>query len=208
MWFKARIVNKAEASPFPMPDLIERDRDIKDSAVREIDHSIEEIEREAYERGFEAGEKAGLVMGEEKARIILEKIENLFKELLGLRQRMISDLQADIIELATSLAKKIILQELKTAPETILNMTKEAIMRIERTGTITIKINPSLYNLFMRLKPDLQNLHEDLIFDVDPTIPAQGTIVIGPQEEISTDVDEQLRNIIKELGDKIGNPRS
>lgn len=208
MWFKARIVNKAEASPFPMPDLIERDRDIKDSAVREIDHSIEEIEREAYEKGFEAGEKAGLAMGEEKARIILEKIENLFKELLGLRQRMISDLQADIIELATSLAKKIILQELKTAPETILNMTKEAIMRIERTGTITIKINPSLYNLFMRLKPDLQNLHEDLIFDVDPTIPAQGTIVIGPQEEISTDVDEQLRNIIKELGDKIGNPRS
>lgn len=208
MWFKARIVNKAEASPFPMPDLIERDRDINDSAIREIDHSIEEIEREAYERGFEAGEKAGLAMGEEKARIILEKIENLFKELLGLRQRMISDLQADIIELATSLAKKIILQELKTAPETILNMTKEAIMRIERTGTITIKINPSLYNLFMRLKPDLQNLHEDLIFDVDPTIPAQGTIVIGPQEEVSTDVDEQLRNIIKELGDKIGNPRS
>lgn len=208
MWFKARIVNKAEASPFPMPDLIERDRDINDSAIREIDHSIEEIEREAYERGFEAGEKAGLAMGEEKARIILEKIENLFKELLGLRQRMISDLQADIIELATSLAKKIILQELKTAPETILNMTKEAIMRIERTGTITIKINPSLYNLFMRLKPDLQNLHEDLIFDVDPTIPAQGTIVIGPQEEVSTDVDEQLRNIIKELGDKIGNLRS
>lgn len=208
MWFKARIVNKAEASPFPMPDLIERDRDIKDSAIREIDHSIEEIEREAYERGFEAGEKAGLAMGEEKARIILEKIENLFKELLGLRQRMISDLQADIIELATSLAKKIILQELKTAPETILNMTKEAIMKIERTGTITIKMNPSLYNLFMKLKPDLQNLHEDLIFDVDPTIPAQGTIVIGPQEEISTDVDEQLRNIIKELGDKIGNPRS
>lgn len=208
MSFKARIVNKAEASPFPMPDLIERDRNINDSVVREIDHSIEEIEREAYERGFEAGEKAGLAMGEEKARIILEKIENLFKELLGLRQRMISDLQADIIELATSLAKKIILQELKTAPETILNMTKEAIMRIERTGTITIKINPSLYNLFMRLKPDLQNLHEDLIFDVDPTIPAQGTIVIGPQEEISTDVDEQLRNIIKELGDKIGNPRS
>mgnify|MGYP005833193703 CR=1 FL=1 len=208
MSFKARIVNKAEASPFPMPDLIERDRDINDSAVREIDHSIEEIEREAYERGFEAGEKAGLAMGEEKARIILEKIENLFKELLGLRQRMISDLQADIIELATSLAKKIILQELKTAPETILNMTKEAIMRIERTGTITIKINPSLYNLFMRLKPDLQNLHEDLIFDVDPTIPAQGTIVIGPQEEVSTDVDEQLRNIIKELGEKIGNPRS
>lgn len=203
MSFKGRIINEAEVAPFTMPDLIEKD--VENREVKEIDHTIDEIEREAYERGFEAGERAGLTMGEEKARVILEKIENLLKDLLTLRQRMMADLQVEIIELATSIARKIILRELKTVPETVLNMTKEALMKIERTGPITIKINPSLYNLFMRLKPELQNLHEDLIFDVDPSISAQGTIVIGPQEEVSTDIDEQLRNIIKELGNRIGN---
>ncbi|MFN3480472.1 MAG: FliH/SctL family protein [Thermodesulfovibrionales bacterium] len=206
MSFKGRIINRGEVSVFPMPELIEKDAE--EIKTKEERPSIEEIEREAYERGFEAGEKAGLAMGEEKARIILERIENLLKDLLTLRERILVGLQPQIIELATALAKKIILQELKTAPEIIVNMTKEAIMRIERTGPVTIKINPSLYNLFMRLKPELQNIHEDLIFDVDPSLSTQGTLVIGPQEEVSTDVDEQLRNIIKELGDRIGNPQS
>lgn len=200
---KGRIIYEAEVSPFTMPELLEKEAENRE--VKEIDHTIDEIEREAYERGFEAGEKAGLAMGEEKAKIILEKIENLLKDLLTLRKKMLTDLQAEIIALATSFARKIILRELETEPETLLNMTKEALMKIERTGPITIKINPSLYNLFMRLKPELQNLHEDLIFDVDPSISAQGTIVVGPQEEVSTDIDEQLRNLIKELGERIGN---
>lgn len=189
-----------------MPELIEKDAE--EIKTKEERPPIEEIEREAYERGFEAGEKAGFAMGEEKARVVLEKINNLLVDLTSLRQRILNELQEQIIELATSIARKIVLQELKTDPETIINMTKEAIMRIERTGPVTIKINPSLYNLFMRLKPELQNIHEDLIFDIDPSISAQGTLVIGPQEETSTDIDEQLRNIIKELGDRIGNPQS
>lgn len=207
MSFKGRIICSGEVSVFPMPELIERDAvEIKNK--EEIRPSIEEIEREAYERGFEAGEKAGFTMGEEKAKVVLDRINNLLVDLTTLRQRILNELQVQIIELATSIAKKIILQELKTDPETIIRMTKEAILRIERTGPVTIKINPSLYNLFMRLKPELQNIHEDLIFDIDPSISTQGILVIGPQEETSTDIDEQLRNIIKELGDKIGNTQS
>lgn len=203
MSFKGRIINSGEISVFPMPELIEKDSE--EIKIKEERPPIEEIEREAYERGFEVGEKAGFAMGEEKARVVLERINNLLMDLTSLRQRMLNELQVQIIELATSIAKKIVLQELKTDPQTIINMTKEAIMRIERTGPVTIKINPSLYNLFIRLKPELQNIHEDLIFDIDPSLSAQGTLVIGPQEEVSTDVDEQLRNIIKELGDRIGN---
>lgn len=206
MSFKGRIINREEVPVFPMPELIEKD--VEEIKTKEERPPIEEIEREAYERGFEAGEKAGFAMGEEKAKVVIERIHNLLMDLTSLRQRILNELQVQIIELATSMAKKIVLQELKTDPETIINMTKEAIMRIERTGSVTIKINPSLYNLFMRLKPELQNIHEDLIIDVDPSLSAQGTLVIGPQEEVSTDVDEQLRNIIKELGDRIGNHRS
>lgn len=206
MSFKERIIYKGDFPAFNMPEFFEKVMDTKSS--KEIDHSVEEIEREAYEKGFEAGEKAGLAMGEEKARVILEKIENLLREITELRRRVLRELQTQIIELATSLARKIILQELKTEPETIINMTKEAIMRIERTGPVTIKLNPSLYNLFIKLKPELQNIHEDIIIDVDPSLSTHGTVVIGPEEEVSTEIDEQLRNIIKELGEKIGNPES
>ncbi len=204
MSFKGRIIiyYEGEVSVFSMPDLT--GKEVEQRPGEEVKRPIEEIEREAYERGFEAGEKAGLAMGEEKARVILEKIENLLRELLTLRQRTLEEIKSEIIELATSLARKIILREIKTEPEIIVNMTKEAITRIERTGPVTIKLNPSLYNFFMRLRPELLSIHDDLVFDVDPSLSAQGTLVIGPQEEVSTDIDEQLRNIIRELGEKIG----
>jgi flagellar assembly protein FliH len=201
--FKGRIIQAEEVSLYSMPELVEREP--LGAGEKEINHSIEEIEREAYERGFEAGEKAGLAMGEEKARVILEGIESLLKELMTLKQRLLSEMRPQIIELATAMARKIILQELKTEPEIIMNMTQEAISRIERTGPITIKINPSLHKIFLRLRPELTNLYEDVIFDLDPSIPIHSTLVIGPEEEVSTDIDEQLRNLIKEMGERIGN---
>lgn len=205
MSFKGRILQGGEVSVFSMPELIERDINM---TTRKLEHSIEEIEREAYERGFEAGEKAGLAMGEEKAKILLSRIEASLEEVVSLRKRILRELQEDVIELAVTMARQIILRELHTEPETLFNMAKEALMRIERSGQITIKINPSLYNLFLRLRPELQSLHDDIVFDVDPSIPSLGTLIIGPEEEVSTDIDEQMRNLIKELNERIGNIKS
>lgn len=206
MSFKGRIIRDVEASAFPMPELIEKGVETPGGP----DHSIEDIEREAYERGFEAGEKAGIAMGEEKAKILLSRIETSLKEILSLRKEVLRGLGQEVLELSVSIARQIILREIHTEPETLLNMTKEALMRIDRRGQIRIKINPSLHSLFLRLRPELQSLHEEIVFDPDPSVSSLGALIIGPEEEVSTDIDEQLRNLIKELGERIGsiNPQT
>ena len=202
LWHKNRFMQDKDIIPFEMPLLNKIVRRLEEEHLP-IAQNTENIEREAYEKGFEAGEKSGFAMGEQKAMVLVEKVEAIIKELTTLRETLIKELEPQFVELAVTMARKIILKELTMNPDEIVEITKEAITRMERTGQITIKINPSLYDLFMKHKPEILSLHPDIVFDVDTTASLYGSVVRGPVEDVPTDVDEQLKNLIKEMGDRL-----
>ena len=201
MSYKRHGETEEDISPFCMPSLNERTDD-KDSGLS-LSQRAEDIEREAYEKGFSAGEKAGFSMGEQKLIVLIEKLDAIVRELIELRKKMIRELEPQVVCLAVSIARKILGKELSDDPDRIAGMAKEALMRLERTGQITIKINPTLYDLFEKHKPDLLNVHPDIVFDVDPSVSPYGSVVMGPVEDVVTDVDEQIRNLIKDMGEML-----
>ena len=166
-----------------------------------LGQSLDFIEREGYEKGYAVGEKSGLEMGTEKAGILLSRIEALLNELTAMKETLVREAESQMVELSVSIAEKILMRELKMKPEDIVNMSREALMKIERSGQITIKINPALYDLFMKQKQELLNVHPDIIFDVDPSLPPYGSVVMGSFEDVVTDVSEQIKNLIKDMGD-------
>lgn len=178
--------------PYNMPHLE------KLSGKTAVEH-LAKIERDAYR----AGENTGFAAGEKKALALIERLEVIIMEMLTLKERTIKELEPRLVELAVSIARKIILRELALKPETLVDITKEAIMRIERTGQITIKINHALYDLFINHKQELLSIHPDIIFDIDPSVSALGSVVQGPVEDVVTDVDEQIRDMIKDMGEKL-----
>ena len=193
--YKGQITQGADLARFDMPLLKD------DYAVgKNSDHA----EREAYARAYASGEKAGFEMGEQRAQVLLDKVEGLLRELATLKGRIIKEVEPQCVELALSMARKIIIRELAIKPDEVVNMAKEGLLRLERTGQIAIKVNPALYDLFTRHKPELLRIHPDIVFDVDPSVSKYGTVVMGPVEDVVTDVDEQLKNIIKDLVDRHG----
>lgn|GEM_PF-2132919 len=197
---KAVIIRSAETVRFGMPSF-ERKRpaDIRASVPGQR-ASAEETERDAYEKGFAAGEKAGMEMGEQKAAVLLKRIEKIISEIEEYRKMLLSELEPQVLELSSDIAKKIVLEELSVKPEVMINIVRESIRRLERTGPITIKLNPSVQELFMRLKPELLEVHPDIIFDIDPSVPPMGQVIIGASEEIVTDTGIQVDNIIEDIG--------
>lgn len=165
-----------------------------------VGRSSDRIERESYEKGYATGEKAGFEMGEQRAQVLLDKLEALLTELTTLKHRVVTELEPQCVELSVSIARKLLMRELNAKPEEIVKMTKEALLRIERTGQITIKVNPALYDFFMKHKPDLARIHPDIVFDADPSVSRYGTVVMGPVEDVVTDLDEQIKNMIKDIG--------
>ncbi|MFA4911553.1 MAG: hypothetical protein WC649_11000, partial [Desulfobacteria bacterium] len=74
LWHKNRFMQDKDIIPFEMPLLNKIVRRLEEEHLP-IAQNTENIEREAYEKGFEAGEKSGFAMGEQKAMVLVEKVE-------------------------------------------------------------------------------------------------------------------------------------
>lgn len=196
---KGRILKECEAVVFAMPSLDE------ERCRESLLHKAEEIQRAAYEEGFESGEKAGFSHGEQKALVLIEKLEKIIEEIVEFRGNLIEKLEPQVVDLAVTIAKKIIVEEIETKPEIIITMVKEALKRLQRIGTITIKINPSLYELFNKKKSELLEMHPDIVFDVNSNVAVSGPLVISDIEEVVTDIDSLLENIVAEMKKTINN---
>ncbi|MEC4685927.1 MAG: FliH/SctL family protein [Nitrospirota bacterium] len=199
---KAKVLRDRNITEFGMPSLEHKHRGITEE---NFNQDIAVIERTAYEKGFSAGEQAGYTVGEEKALMLLERLEDILTEMTELKKKVMTEAQPQVFALSVAMAKKILRDEIRQNPEIIINLIKAAMEKIERTGTITIKINPALKELISNHKPELLAIHPEIRFNTDPSIPLASPLVVGPEEEVITDFESQLTNLVEDLGEEIGN---
>ncbi len=164
---------------------------------------LQEIEREAYEIGFESGQKAGFEMGEQKALLLIQRLEKAISDLSELRNKELKAIEQQVLQLSVAIAKRIVLKELSINPDIIANIIKEALMRLQRTGQIRIRMHPSLQEILVKYKDDLINIASDITYELDTQLPLYGAVLIGTDEIIDTDIEEQLNNILDDIGLKI-----
>lgn len=194
MWYRKKVESLEQVSDF-IPPVFE------DS--QKIGQRIEEIEREAYERGFAQGKKAGLEIAEKEAKLIIGKLEELVTDFISHKEEFKKSLRPLVMELAISIARKLTMKEIEQDSEIVVRLTEEAIKKIERQGIIRIRINPLLKELFEKTTPGLLRLHEEIVIEVDPALSSYGSVVTSDTQEIVTDIDEQLRTLIKELSERL-----
>ncbi len=164
-------------------------------SAQDLENHISSKEQEAFDKGFISGEKAGFEAGVSKANVFLSGIEEIYKNLASLKDNIVKEIEPKIITLAIEIAKKIIMTELSIKPEIMLNIVMEAIRKIEIIDKLTIKLNPALYDFFIKNKIKLFSNDMELNLDVDPSVPVYGPVIIGVKEVIVTDIEEQLKII-------------
>lgn len=161
---------------------------------------IQEIEREAYENGYEAGRRAGFEMGEKEALILVERLQEAINSFEELRKKQFSKLEREILDFSLTLAKKIIMTEITLNPNILANIVKESLKRLQNTGQVKIRIHPSLQAIFQKNKHLLESEAADIVFELDNKLPLYGAEVIGSDEIILTDIDEQFKNLLEDIG--------
>jgi flagellar biosynthesis/type III secretory pathway protein FliH len=181
------------------------DDKITEEPEQEVDEKkIKEIESKAYEEGFTSGEKAGFVKGEERAKVLLDALESLIREMKTIKEQTIKKLEPQVLELAIAIAKRIVIDELTIQPDIIVKIVKESLKKLEKTGKITIKINDSYYDLFIKKKPELIEIYSNIVFEVEPSFPLTRVLVTGALEEIVVDIEEMVKNIAEEIYSTMG----
>ena len=194
----SRIIKGGDAASYSMPSLEE----VKISGGRIIIGNTEKIQRKAYEEGFASGEKAGFAEGEQKCRLIEERLKNILDEIIYFKEEIADELESQVVSLAVAIAKKVIIEEINTKPEIILTMVKKSLRKIHKVGTVTIKVNPAIQDFLTNNKSELIDIHPDIKIDVDPNVPITGPHVSSQTEEVVTDIDTLLNNIVEEMENK------
>jgi flagellar assembly protein FliH len=193
--FSDRLIKDCDAELFTMPSLEDEKNITREDLLREA----EEIQRKAYEEGYAAGEKAGRSEGERQAALLVEKAGRLLSELVEFKKNFVETLESQVLDLSFAIAEKVIATEIETRPEVVVNVVRESLRRLSKSGRITIKINPALQEIFNKSKPELTDIHEDIVFELNSNIPVSGPMVISETEEVVTDIKSLLANISEEM---------
>lgn len=155
------------------------------------------VEREAYEKGFAQGEKAGMELANKKAEALLQRYQASLAEFARLRGDILLRIEKDVVRLAVAIAKKIVHREVHADPEIILTMTRIALTRIGEKSMVTIHLNPADFKFVLDNKSRLGTASElaGITLVEDGAVSRGGCLIDTEMGSIDARVDEQLREI-------------
>jgi len=203
--YKAKLVSEEAVSKYDLPAFeggkeppraaLKADRKIAPPPAR----TPADIEKEAFAKGFAEGRRAGEESAARETAALLAGLSAAIAGVEELRKQVVKEVEPQVVELAVAVARRVLVGELSENPERIVEIVKEAIRRIERAGSVTIRVHPDLSRVISSLKGRSAEFQADILLDVDPSVPLHGPIVTGGTEEVLTDIDEQIRVIMDEL---------
>ena len=166
--------------------------------VEEARLKVSEIEKEAYEKGFAEGQKAGGEVGEKMAEALLRQYAASVEALNRLRSELFATSEREVIRLALEIARKIVKREVAIDEELILALVKVALDRVADQALITVRVNPKDHAVIERhhaALPDANSLSESVKLVEDPLIGRGGCIIETESGTIDARIEEQLREI-------------
>ena len=190
-------------------------KDKEASVKKEAEHILEEakikaeqIEKEAYKKGFEEGKRKGL---EEEKKVVEPLIETVKKELLEIgrvKEEIYRSIESEMLELVLAVSKKVIHKEVTTDRDTVLNTIRAAISSVVSKEEIKIKINQEDLELAKEIKVDISSLIEgvkNITVEGDISVGRGGCIVETNYGSIDARIEQQIEAIehaLKSVGSR------
>jgi flagellar assembly protein FliH len=147
---KSAVAGRALAEPLKMENLGGRSVSPANKGI--VGGDIVVAEREAYEAGFKAGEKAGFELGRQKAQMTFTAISGILSELNSFKEGLHRSCEKEIVDLCLAIARKVLQREVEARPEVVLDCARAGLKAVVAAGEILIRVNPK----------DLHVLHENI----------------------------------------------
>ncbi len=105
------------------------------------------LEREAFTKGYAQGERAGLEAGGKRAEAMLRRVAQTIEELGSLRQTLIHQTERQMVQLALTLARRVVHREISLDPELAAALAHVALDKLGTSTPATIRLNPEDYTV-------------------------------------------------------------
>jgi len=200
--------------PFILPEiskerLFTQDSFIFEQKKQEIEHLLEKakkeaeiIKKKAYEEGFIKGKNEGLELEKKRLSEIVHNLINGLSEINYLKEKMVKQLEKNMIILIKEISKKVILNETFTNKEIIKNLIKQALQQLIDKTHVDIKVSPQDFEYLLKFKKnfleEVEGLkHINII--KEKKIKPGGFIIETDAEILDGRIEKRLENIFKAI---------
>jgi len=177
------------------------DGDINEVVEEKSKLTLAEIEQQAYQEGFCEGKKSEIESAAQQVAPVLTSLRQVILQLQNLRKEIYLEIEKEVVELALAIARKVICHEVKINKEIILEVIKAALSRVDESGNIKIKLNPSDLKLVKATKNHNANLFQNIervTFEATESISSGGCIIETSLGNIDARIEKQFR-VVEEI---------
>jgi flagellar biosynthesis/type III secretory pathway protein FliH len=175
--------------------------DADDSEDADDAEKLAELEKEAYRKGFEQGQRDGLAIEKKQMADKARRLESLLTGLSCLKAQIYTETEKELLTLALAIAKCVVYADVKIAPEVIERTVRAASRFIVDNSHLRILINPDDMEAVKGLLPEFSattkgskpQIAEDL------AIERGGCILETGFGRINATIENQLATLQKEL---------
>jgi flagellar assembly protein FliH len=163
------------------------------------------LEREAFAKGYAQGERAGLEAGGKRAEAMLRRVAQTLTDLSSLRETLIQQTERQMVQLALTIARRIVYREVSLDPELIAAMAHVALKKLGTASPATIRLNPEDYTVITRDGERWGGAQVTVV--PDPAITRGGCLVESEFGRIDASIDHQFEEMTRALlGEERGGP--
>jgi len=161
------------------------------------------LEREAFAKGYEQGERAGLEAGGKRAEAMLRRVAQTLEDLATLRESLIRQTERQVVQLALVIARRIVQREVSLDEEFIAALTHVALDRLGHRAGATVRLHPEDYTVVMAGRGETWNGSEGPVTVVpDVSVSRGGCVVESELGFIDASLDAQFQEMARAvLGD-------
>jgi len=155
-----------------------------ESMLQEVQGRAEIIEKEAYDKAYLAGEKAGMVLGKKRGEQILESLQETLKEAEHHISTMQQAFAESAMDIASFIAEQIVTETLKADTTHLFEIAKQAAAQLPDTSGLCIAVSSDDFFTFKRLLEDNPGM---AVLSSDNSIESGTCRVISNQQDILID---------------------
>ena len=164
----------------------------------EID--VAAIQRAAFQEGYAEGERAGLETALEQYRGSIASFGRTAQELAALKPNLRAEAEKELVELALTIARRIVRRELSVDPTTVLSLVRTCFDEYQRAEVHSVRVSPADFELVSAYFED--NPAQNLEIQSDSAVSSGGAIFETSQGQLDARVETQLSEIEYDLADR------
>ena len=190
--------NKSDCHRWNLPDL---DDSGSGDPARETAGSLDGLQQQAYQEGFERGLKEGLDTG----RQMMTEKAGMFEKLMCSLAQPFEDLdkkvEDELLALVFAIARQLVGNEIKTNPERVMAIVHEAVSMLPSASRhLQLHLNPEDAQLVHELLPASDSERQWQIIE-DVSMDRGGCRVATDTSRVDATMETRLNNIIAALAD-------